>query len=70
MTTHTKQKEREAAEVTITENDSGKPVWVYTPEALAANPDAQMPSWAAFIAIQAEPLDAQNPLGFLDKAKS
>jgi hypothetical protein len=46
------------------------PGWVYTPEALAANPDAQMPSWAAFIAIQAEPLDAQNPLGFLDKAKS
>jgi hypothetical protein len=46
------------------------PGWVYTTEALAANPDAQMPSWAAFIAIQAEPLDAQNPLGFLDKSKS
>jgi hypothetical protein len=46
------------------------PVWVYTPEALAANPDAQMPLWAAVRAILDEPLDAQNPLGFLDKAKS
>jgi hypothetical protein len=56
--------------VTISENDGGKPGWVYTPEALAANPDAHMPLWAAVRAILDEPLDAQNPLGFLDKAKS
>jgi hypothetical protein len=52
------------------DRDVSDPVWVYTLEALATNPDARMPLWAAVRAILDEPLDAQNPLGFLDKAKS
>lgn len=38
---------------------------MFTLEALAANPAAQMPSWAAFVALQDTPVDWADPLGEL-----
>jgi hypothetical protein len=39
------------------------PEWVYTAEQLAAHPDAKMPTWAAFLAVQDQPVNHADPVG-------